>query len=137
MSEKKKPKKQAPVPKPVQVPRGPHPQESRQKEVPSKPNGGGPRPNTVGPRPSTTRPRPSTGDSDKDVCIVCYRRQPETQYYSTGSCDHAVCFECSARMRVLMDQKECAACRQVLENVWDLMFSWNIPNTTMVDCQLI
>ncbi|XP_035700499.1 E3 ubiquitin-protein ligase ZNF598 isoform X4 [Folsomia candida] len=51
--------------------------------------------------------------SDKN-CIVCYK---EVKYYSVGACNHSVCYECSGRMRVLMEQNECPICRQTLEIV--------------------
>ncbi|CAL8122875.1 unnamed protein product [Orchesella dallaii] len=48
------------------------------------------------------------------ACVVCYR---DVRYYSVGACDHSVCFECSVRMRVLLEQNECPICRQILDQV--------------------
>ncbi|ODN04636.1 putative zinc finger protein [Orchesella cincta] len=48
------------------------------------------------------------------ACVVCYR---DVKYYSVGACDHSVCFECSVRMRVLLEQNECPICRQILDQV--------------------
>lgn len=53
------------------------------------------------------------GMGDK-TCIVCYK---DVKYFSVGPCDHSVCFECSSRMRVLMEQNECPICRQKIEHV--------------------
>lgn len=50
-------------------------------------------------------------DSSDNLCIVCCK---SVQYYSIGECDHPVCFECSTRMRVLYEQKECPICRQIM-----------------------
>lgn len=52
--------------------------------------------------------------SSSSACCVCYKN---VEYYSVGLCDHPVCFECSARMRVLCQQNECPICRQKLPYV--------------------
>jgi hypothetical protein len=53
-------------------------------------------------------------DHNDKNCIVCYK---EVKYYSVGACDHSVCYECSGRMRVLMEQNECPICRKSLDFV--------------------
>ncbi|CAH1113630.1 unnamed protein product [Psylliodes chrysocephalus] len=50
----------------------------------------------------------------ENLCVVCFKN---VDLYSIGSCDHAVCFECSTRMRVLCKQNECPICRQLLLKV--------------------
>jgi E3 ubiquitin-protein ligase ZNF598 len=55
-----------------------------------------------------------TGDDGGRTCIVCYKN---TKYYSVGACDHSVCFECSSRMRCLLEKNECTICRQMLDYV--------------------
>ncbi|XP_076275252.1 E3 ubiquitin-protein ligase ZNF598 isoform X2 [Rhynchophorus ferrugineus] len=52
-------------------------------------------------------------DND-NICVVCFK---DVDIYSIGSCDHAVCFECSTRMRVLCKQNECPICRRDLPKV--------------------
>ncbi|KAG5678449.1 hypothetical protein PVAND_008121 [Polypedilum vanderplanki] len=47
-------------------------------------------------------------------CVVCFK---PTLIFSIGSCNHPVCYECSARMRVLCMQNECPICRQDLPKV--------------------
>lgn len=46
--------------------------------------------------------------SDEDECVLCCR---EINIYAVGTCDHLVCYECSARMRVLCETNECPICR--------------------------
>jgi hypothetical protein len=48
------------------------------------------------------------------TCVLCYR---EALVFSLGACDHPVCYECSARMRVLLGQSECPICRQAMPEV--------------------
>ncbi|KAL7290228.1 hypothetical protein TKK_0015931 [Trichogramma kaykai] len=52
--------------------------------------------------------------SNSNTCVVCYK---DGEYFSIGLCEHAVCFECSTRMRVLCEQNECPICRQDLPKV--------------------
>jgi hypothetical protein len=57
----------------------------------------------------------NTGDQqEQHNCIVCCK---VPKYYSIGACDHPVCFECSTRMRVLCEKKECPICRKDLKRV--------------------
>ncbi|XP_023017718.2 E3 ubiquitin-protein ligase ZNF598 isoform X1 [Leptinotarsa decemlineata] len=51
---------------------------------------------------------------NENLCVVCFKN---VEIYSVGVCDHAVCFECSTRMRVLCEQNECPICRQELPKV--------------------
>lgn len=53
-------------------------------------------------------------DQEIDNCVVCFR---EMEIFSLGECNHPVCYECSARMRVLCLQNECPICRQDLPKV--------------------
>lgn len=46
--------------------------------------------------------------TSENVCNLCYQ---ETEAWAVGECDHALCLPCSARLRVLCDQKECPVCR--------------------------
>lgn len=50
----------------------------------------------------------------EEPCVVCFRR---VRFYSVGSCDHPVCYECCTRMRVLCQQNECPICRQDMQKV--------------------
>uniref|UniRef100_A0A1B0D2D6 RING-type E3 ubiquitin transferase n=1 Tax=Phlebotomus papatasi TaxID=29031 RepID=A0A1B0D2D6_PHLPP len=50
----------------------------------------------------------------ENSCVVCFI---EVTIFSVGSCDHAVCYVCSTRMRVLCEQNECPICRQELSQV--------------------
>ncbi|XP_057666436.1 E3 ubiquitin-protein ligase ZNF598 [Diorhabda carinulata] len=50
----------------------------------------------------------------ENLCVVCFKT---VEIYSIGPCDHAVCFECSTRMRVLCKQNECPICRQLMQKV--------------------
>lgn len=58
--------------------------------------------------------RATSGREEGSSCIVCYK---DVKYYSVGTCDHGVCFECSARMKVLLEQNECPICRTPVEQV--------------------
>ncbi|CRL02979.1 CLUMA_CG016385, isoform A [Clunio marinus] len=51
---------------------------------------------------------------DENACVVCFKT---CLIYSIGACNHAVCFECSARMRCICLQNECPICRQDLPKV--------------------
>lgn len=51
---------------------------------------------------------PVSNDANENLCVVCFK---DVEIYSIGVCDHAVCFECSTRMRVLCKQMECPICR--------------------------
>ena len=55
----------------------------------------------------------------EDHCDVCLNRM---QFYAVGRCNHPVCSECSTRMRVLCDQKECPMCRQDMPKVFKDVF---------------
>lgn len=55
----------------------------------------------------------SPGDGD-DLCVVCFKN---VDLYSIGACDHPVCYECSTRMRVVCDRKECPICRSDMPEV--------------------
>ncbi|KAG8197987.1 hypothetical protein JTE90_029381 [Oedothorax gibbosus] len=46
--------------------------------------------------------------SQQEECVLCCR---EIQIYAVGACDHHVCYECSTRMRVLLETNECPICR--------------------------
>ncbi|CAG9860455.1 unnamed protein product [Phyllotreta striolata] len=56
----------------------------------------------------------ANSSESENICIVCFKN---VEIYSIGSCDHAVCFECSTRMRVLCKQNECPICRKLLEKI--------------------
>ncbi|XP_042895849.1 E3 ubiquitin-protein ligase ZNF598 [Parasteatoda tepidariorum] len=45
---------------------------------------------------------------NQEECVLCCK---EISIYATGLCDHPVCYECSARMRVLCETNECPICR--------------------------
>lgn len=49
-----------------------------------------------------------------NLCVVCCE---EYEFYAIGSCDHAVCFRCCVRMRVLGNEKYCPVCRTDLDKV--------------------
>ncbi|KAI5728761.1 hypothetical protein M8J77_020695 [Diaphorina citri] len=49
-----------------------------------------------------------------EPCVVCFKK---VRYYSIGSCDHPVCYECCTRMRVLCQANECPICRQDMQKV--------------------
>ncbi|KAL1452733.1 hypothetical protein WDU94_006937 [Cyamophila willieti] len=53
--------------------------------------------------------------SGEEPCVVCFK---QVRYYSIGSCDHPVCYECCTRMRVLCQQNECPICRQDMQKVY-------------------
>lgn len=55
----------------------------------------------------------NSNDPD-NLCVVCFKN---VEIYSIGCCDHAVCFECSTRMRILCKQNECPICRRELPKV--------------------
>ncbi|KAH1025482.1 E3 ubiquitin-protein ligase ZNF598 [Dendroctonus ponderosae] len=55
----------------------------------------------------------ASNDPD-NLCVVCFKN---VEIYSIGCCDHAVCFECSTRMRILCKQNECPICRRELPKV--------------------
>ncbi|XP_050302128.1 E3 ubiquitin-protein ligase ZNF598 isoform X2 [Anthonomus grandis grandis] len=64
--------------------------------------------------------------SDSELCVVCYKK---VEIYSIGICDHAVCFECSTRMRILCKQNECPICRRELPKV---IFTKNIEPYSII-----
>ena len=47
-------------------------------------------------------------------CLICCE---VALFKVVGSCDHPVCLTCSAKLRVLCEQKFCAVCREDLEHV--------------------
>lgn len=49
-----------------------------------------------------------------ETCVVCFK---VVEIFSIGECDHAVCYECSTRMRVLCKQNECPICRTDMSKV--------------------
>ncbi|XP_044759445.1 E3 ubiquitin-protein ligase ZNF598 [Coccinella septempunctata] len=51
---------------------------------------------------------------NENLCVLCFKN---VDIYSVGICDHAVCFECSTRMRVLCRQNECPICRGEMPKV--------------------
>ncbi|XP_049801549.1 E3 ubiquitin-protein ligase ZNF598 [Schistocerca nitens] len=53
-------------------------------------------------------------ENSENTCVVCFKN---VSIYSVGECDHAVCYECSTRMRVLCRQNECPICRQDMPKV--------------------
>lgn len=56
----------------------------------------------------------NSSNSD-NVCVLCFKN---VGIYSIGVCDHAVCYECSTRMRVLCNQNECPICRANISCVY-------------------
>lgn len=54
-------------------------------------------------------------DTTQNSCVVCFK---QTEIFSIGECDHVVCFECSARLRVLLKQNDCMICRAELSQVY-------------------
>ena len=50
----------------------------------------------------------SQEEGNNPSCVVCFRK---VKIYSIGECDHAVCHECSIRMRVLCSRTDCPICR--------------------------
>lgn len=61
----------------------------------------------------STNDTQNSSESD-NLCVVCFK---DVEIYSIGCCDHAVCFECSIRMRILCKQNECPICRRDLSKV--------------------
>ncbi len=53
-------------------------------------------------------------ESSPVSCVVCFKH---TEIFSIGECDHVVCYECSARLRVLLKQNDCMICRAELSQV--------------------
>ena len=51
---------------------------------------------------------------EEKMCVVCSN---ETKLFAIGICDHAICFECSIKMRVIIQNNDCAICRTKLEKV--------------------
>lgn len=56
----------------------------------------------------------ATDSKDPVSCVVCFKH---TEIFSIGECDHVVCYECSARLRVLLKQNDCMICRAELSQV--------------------
>ena len=48
-------------------------------------------------------------DSGEEVCALCCQ---EAGAWAVGTCEHPVCLTCSARLRILCQQKECPVCRE-------------------------
>lgn len=69
----------------------------------------------------------SQQSESENTCVVCFKR---TLIFSVGSCNHPVCFECSARMRCLLLQNECPICRQDLPKV---IFTKTIDSYSTLD----
>ncbi|MGH0128112.1 UNVERIFIED_CONTAM: hypothetical protein FKN15_033212 [Acipenser sinensis] len=55
----------------------------------------------------------SVKDTERS-CVLCCQ---EIEIFALGKCDHAVCYRCSTKMRVLCEQKYCAVCREELDKV--------------------
>ncbi|KAG4078768.1 hypothetical protein HA402_015358 [Bradysia odoriphaga] len=53
-------------------------------------------------------------DTTQNACVVCFKH---TEIFSIGECEHVVCYECSARLRVLLKQNDCMICRAELSQV--------------------
>lgn len=53
-------------------------------------------------------------NKDAISCVVCFKN---AEIFSIGECDHVVCYECSARLRVLLKQNDCMICRAELSQV--------------------
>ena len=53
-------------------------------------------------------------EEGEEVCQVCMNK---IKIWSVGECNHAICYVCSTRMRVLCQRNECAICRQDLPKV--------------------
>ena len=53
-------------------------------------------------------------ETGKEICTLCCE---EASAWAVGSCEHAVCLTCSARLRVLCGKKECPICREVNDKV--------------------
>lgn len=54
------------------------------------------------------------------TCVVCCQKVPgqcRKELYAIGPCEHPVCYECSAKMRLLCEQNECPICRQEILKV--------------------
>jgi len=64
--------------------------------------------------PTTVKQGYNDSNNDLNTCVVCFKT---VDIYSIGECDHPVCYECSARMRVLCRQNECPICRRELSQV--------------------
>ena len=53
-------------------------------------------------------------ECSEDQCSVCWN---DIKIFAVGFCNHTVCYQCIARMRVLCAQNECAICRQDMPKV--------------------
>jgi len=53
-------------------------------------------------------------ETTEDHCVVCLNR---AHIFAVGRCNHTICNECSTRLRILCDQKECPICRQDMPKV--------------------
>ena len=71
-------------------------------------------------------------NSDQESCILCFNA---TQYFALGSCGHKnVCAQCSLRIRLLMDDKNCTLCKQELGEViitQDKKLTWDKFNRSV------
>ena len=63
-----------------------------------------------------------SSDSIENTCVVCFK---SVEIYSIGICDHPVCYECSTRMRVCLQRMECPICRQEMEKVFAIIYTWS------------
>lgn len=60
-------------------------------------------------------PRKRASESEQDgVCDLCVQK---IKIYAIGHCNHPICYRCSAKMRVLCEQQDCAVCRVELKKV--------------------
>ena len=48
-------------------------------------------------------------EEDGPTCPICLNT---IEIFAVGLCNHPVCSECSTRLRILCEQKECPICRQ-------------------------
>lgn len=71
--------------------------------------------------PDRKSEKEQAADSKDPVsCVVCFKH---TEIFSIGECDHVVCYECSARLRVLLKQNDCMICRAELSQVFNTKMS--------------
>lgn len=67
-------------------------------------------------------------------CVVCFKH---TEIFSIGECDHVVCYECSARLRVLLKQNDCMICRAELSQVCEQYFLQLKNNKLISQCCVV
>ena len=51
---------------------------------------------------------------EEGVCNMCCH---ETTNWALGKCDHPTCLQCTTKLRLLCEQKECPVCRLSLKKV--------------------